>query len=112
MTQYPQQPGYGMAPQHPGSMLKPHRGTVILVLGILGLVVCGICGIVAWVMGNADLREMDSGLMDPAGRGTTQAGKILGMISVGLMALGLVLWLIMMVVGLSAAAAGAAGSGP
>lgn len=101
-----------MPPQHPGSMLKPHRGTVILVLGILGLVVCGICGIVAWVMGNADLREMDAGLMDPAGRGTTQAGKILGMISVGLMALGLVLWLIMMVVGLSAAAAGAAGSGP
>lgn len=101
-----------MPPQHPGSMLKPHRGTLILVLGILGLVVCGICGIVAWVMGNADLREMDAGLMDPAGRGTTQAGKILGMISVGLMALGLVLWLIMMVVGLSAAAAGAAGSGP
>lgn len=112
MTQYPQQPGYGMPPQSPGGMLKPHRGTVILVLGILGLVVCGICGIVAWVMGNADLREMDAGLMDPAGRGTTQAGKILGMISVGLMALGIVLWLVMMVIGLGAAAAGAAGNGP
>ncbi|MCE7972992.1 MAG: DUF4190 domain-containing protein [Leptolyngbya sp. PLA1] len=101
-----------MPPQSPGGMLKPHRGTVILVLGILGLVVCGICGIVAWVMGNADLREMDAGLMDPAGRGTTQAGKILGMISVGLMALGIVLWLVMMVIGLGAAAAGAAGNGP
>lgn len=112
MTQYPQQPGYAVPPQGPGGMLKPHRGTVILVLGILGIVVCGICGIVAWVMGNADLREIDAGLMDPAGRGTTQAGKILGMISVGLMALGIVLWLIMMVIGLGAAAAGAAGNGP
>lgn len=31
-------------------------------------------------MGNADLREMDQGRMDPSGRGLTQAGRILGMI--------------------------------
>ena len=76
--------------------LKPHRGTAILVLGIVGLVVgllgsfcCGIfgiagcvCGIIAWVMGNKDLKEMAAGRMDPSGRGTTQAGKICGIISV------------------------------
>lgn len=27
--------------------MRPHRGTLILVLGILGLVVCVICGIIA-----------------------------------------------------------------
>ncbi len=76
--------------------LTPHRGTAILVLGIVGLVVglfgsfcccifgivgC-ICGIIAWVMANKDLKEMAAGTMDPTGRGTTQAGKICGIISV------------------------------
>ncbi|MBN2182674.1 MAG: hypothetical protein JW715_12250, partial [Sedimentisphaerales bacterium] len=49
--------------------MKPHRGTLILILGILGLVCCVICGIIAWVMGNTDLREIDAGRMDPSGRG-------------------------------------------
>jgi hypothetical protein len=56
--------------------MKPHRGTLILVLGILGLVVCGPLAIVAWVLGSGDLKEMDAGTMDPAGRGNTQAGRI------------------------------------
>jgi hypothetical protein len=73
-------------PQAPGGqLLKPHRGSAVLVLGILGLVVCVICGIIAWVMGNNDLREMAAGTMDASGRGLTQAGKICGMISVLLM---------------------------
>lgn len=69
---------------------KPHRGVMILVFGILGLVCCVIFGIIAWVMGNGDLREMDAGRMDPSGRGLTQAGKICGIISVGLALVGLV----------------------
>lgn len=64
------------------SYTMPHRGTTILVLGILGLVVnCGILGIIAWVMGNNDLRLMASGQMDRAGESTTKAGKICGMVS-------------------------------
>jgi hypothetical protein len=76
--------------------LTPHRGTAILVLGIVGLVIglfgsicCGIfgiagciCGIIAWVMANKDLKEMAAGRMDPSGRGMAQAGKICGIISV------------------------------
>lgn len=62
--------------------LQPHRGAVVLVLGILGIAACFICGIIAWVMGNNDLRQMDAGIMDPSGRGLTQAGKICGMVSV------------------------------
>jgi hypothetical protein len=61
---------------------RPHRGAVVLVLGILGIAVCFICGIIAWVMGKNDLRQMDVGIMDPSGRGLTQAGKICGMVSV------------------------------
>lgn len=80
----------------PSQPLKPHRGTVVLVLGILGIVVCFICGIIAWVMGNGDLREMNAGIMDPSGRGMTQAGKICGMISVILTIVGLCIWLVIM----------------
>jgi hypothetical protein len=59
----------------------PHRGVLILVLGILGWAFgCFLVGAFAWVMGNKDLREMDQGRMDPSGRGLTQAGRILGMI--------------------------------
>jgi hypothetical protein len=62
--------------------LKPHRGGAVLALGVLGLVVCFIMGVIAWVMANNDLREMDAGAMDPAGRSMTQAGKVCGIVSV------------------------------
>jgi len=78
-----------------GQPMRPHRGVMILVFGILGLVCCFIFGIVAWVMGNGDMREMDAGRMDPSGRGLTQAGKICGIISVALAILGIVIGILM-----------------
>ena len=84
--------------------MKPHRGTLILVLGIIGLVVCGPCGIAAWIMGSSDLKEMDAGTMDPAGRGQTQAGKICGMIATILMAVALAGLLLLFVMGMIGAA--------
>jgi hypothetical protein len=80
--------------------LRPHRGGLILALGILGLVCCFICGIIAWVMGSNDLKEMAAGRMDPSGQGMTQAGKICGMISVILQIVGLVIWLLFMSLGI------------
>jgi hypothetical protein len=71
--------------------MKPHRGTLILILGILGLVVCGPLGIAAWVMGSGDLKEIDAGTMDPTGRGATQAGKICGIIATILMIIGVII---------------------
>jgi len=68
--------------------MKPHRGTLILVLGILSLVVCAPLGIVAWVMGNGDLKQIDAGGMDPSGRPLTNAGRICGIIGTILLALG------------------------
>jgi hypothetical protein len=63
--------------------VAPHRGTLILVFGILGLVIypcLTILAPVAWIMGNADIKEIRAGRMDPEGEGTTQAGRILGII--------------------------------
>ncbi len=85
--------------QAPLQSLAPHRGVLILVLGILGIVCCFIFGIIAWVMGNNDLREIDAGRMDPSGRGLTQAGKICGMVGVILTIVGIVIQLIVMLLG-------------
>ncbi len=87
--------------------LRPHRGTLILVLGILSLIICAPLGIFAWVMGNGDLKAMGAGNMDPEGRGLTKIGKILGMIAVILMIVFILLWIVMIVIGVGAAAAGA-----
>ena len=80
--------------------MQTHRGTMILVFGILGLLVCFPFGIVAWVMGNADLKEMDEGIMDPEGRGTTQAGKILGIVATLVTVLGIIIGFLMLAVAL------------
>lgn len=72
---------------------EPHRGTVILVLGIVGLfTVPFILGPIVWIWANADLRKMDDGLMDPEGKGNTQGGKVCGMIAtiLSLVALGFI----------------------
>lgn len=61
--------------------MKPHRGSAVLTLGILGLAVCFILGIIAWIMASQDLDEMRLGQMDPTGEGMTKAGKICGMIA-------------------------------
>jgi predicted Zn finger-like uncharacterized protein len=68
---------------------EPHRGTLILTLGIVSIVssVTGflgliglIMGICTWVMGQRDLKKMQANMMDPQGLGSTQAGWICGII--------------------------------
>jgi hypothetical protein len=68
---------------------RPHRGGLVLTLGILGLVFfpallisLGL-SITALCLANVDLGEMDRGRMDPSGRGATAGGKtcaILGIV--------------------------------
>ena len=78
--------------------MKPHRGVLILVFGILSFVVCQFFGIAAWMMGTNDLEEMASGLMDPSGRDLTNAGRICGMVATGLLILQVVVFIIVMAV--------------
>ena len=83
---------------------RPHRGVLILVFGILGLVLCFPFGIAAWIMGNGDLQEMRAGRMDPTGQGLTQAGRICGIVATALAAIGIVLSLIFIMFGAFAGA--------
>jgi predicted Zn finger-like uncharacterized protein len=65
---------------------EPHRGTLILVLGIVSIIIMVnlglgfVTGIPAWVMGNADMKKIKAGVMDPAGAGQTNAGRIMGVV--------------------------------
>ncbi len=100
MVENSQPPAATAEAQAPVQSVAPHRGVLILILGILGIVCCFICGIIAWVMGNNDMREIDAGRMDPTGRGLTQAGKICGMVGVILSVVVIVINLIFMLLGM------------
>lgn len=84
----------------------PHRGVMILVFGILSFVVCVIFGIAAIIMANSDLREMDSGRMDPEGRQMTTIGRILGIISLVLTAIVVLFYCVIVVAAVGAGAGG------
>jgi hypothetical protein len=77
----------------------PHRGVIILVLGILGLIVCPLIAPVAWIMGKGDLAQIDAGQMDPEGRGMTQAGMIIGIAGTIFLVLSLFVFLLLFVLG-------------
>jgi ABC-type Fe3+ transport system permease subunit len=51
-----------------------------LVLGILGVVLCPLCGPVAWVLGRKAEQEVDASGGRIGGRGLGTAGKILGIV--------------------------------
>jgi hypothetical protein len=76
--------------------LTPHRGTLILILGILalipvhGMALTLVLGPIAWIMGNNDLKEMRAGRMDPEGESQTSTGRICGMIATILGLIGVV----------------------
>jgi hypothetical protein len=73
----------------------PHRGGLILTLGILSIVcnVCLIPGILALALGWPDLKKMDSGQMDREGHGMTLAGVIMGAIMTAMALLVVVFYL-------------------
>jgi predicted Zn finger-like uncharacterized protein len=78
--------------------VEPHRGGLVLALGILGLVLCYFLGPFAWYMGAQDLDKMRRGVMDKSGYGVTQAGYILGIIATILTVIGClfgILWAIL-----------------
>ena len=85
-------------------MQKPHRGIVVLVLslfGILGAVVgflfssvlmlVGLPGLAACIIAFGDLYEMDAGRMDASGRTITKVGLIIAVLGLALMLFALII---------------------
>jgi hypothetical protein len=67
------------APRRGGGGMAPHRGVVVLILSLL-TPCCGICGIVALILGIIDLGKMNKGQMDPSGKGLTTVGVVIAIL--------------------------------
>jgi predicted Zn finger-like uncharacterized protein len=81
-------------PRGPRRDSVPHRGTLVLILGILSIVLFNtgiglILGPIAWILGAKDLKEIREGTMDQAGEGLTRGGMICGIIGTIINALGI-----------------------
>jgi uncharacterized membrane protein YjgN (DUF898 family) len=70
-----------------------------LVLGILGIVVCGLCGPFAWSIGNRVVREIDASGGRWGGRTEANVGRILGIVATALLVLSVLLVFVVFVFG-------------
>jgi TRAP-type C4-dicarboxylate transport system permease small subunit len=87
------------APDHP-------RATTALVLGILGMVACGVLAPFAWSIGKRAVTEIDASQGRLGGRGTANAGYILGVIGSILLGLGILFAVLVLGFGILGLAAG------
>ncbi|HEV7504247.1 MAG TPA: DUF4190 domain-containing protein [Thermoanaerobaculia bacterium] len=88
-------------PPPPPSQYLPQQqstgtnATMSLVLGILGVICCGLIAPFAWYLGSQELKAIQAGSSPPAGDGLAKAGMILGM--VGTLILGMqMIWIFFM----------------
>jgi uncharacterized membrane protein YjgN (DUF898 family) len=108
--QPPGQPPYGSYPPNPyGGVPFPlapdhPQATLVLVLGIVGIVVCGVVAPFAWVMGSRVVKEIDASNGQLGGRSQAQAGRICGIIGTCLIGLGLLAAVAIVVIALVATA--------
>jgi uncharacterized membrane protein YjgN (DUF898 family) len=69
-----------------------NQAITALVLGILGIICCGLLAPIAWYLGNQELMAIREGRSPAAGEGLAKAAKILGIIGTVLLVLSL-LWI-------------------
>lgn len=91
-------------PPPPGGYPPPRqdhpRAVLSMILGILGLVICGVIAPFAWNMGKRTMNEIDASGGHLGGRGMAQAGYIMGIIGTAFLALGILFALIAIPLGI------------
>lgn len=97
----PPGPPAGWAPAPP----RHPQATTVLVLGILGVVACGVLAPIAWYMGSKAMAEIEGNPGAYSGDGEVRAGRILGIVGTVLFALVVVFMIVALVVLLIGAAA-------
>lgn len=86
---YSQQPGFGISPAEVESMRS--NSTIVLILGILGLILIGPFGsIPAWVWGNSIVKKAEAVGVPADVVSSARIGKILGIIGTVLMIIAIV----------------------
>jgi TRAP-type C4-dicarboxylate transport system permease small subunit len=81
-------------PAIPASAQQSSKATMALVLGVLGIICCGLLAPVAWYMANDELKSIDAGRIADSNRGMAQVAKILGIIGTILLGLA-ILWVVL-----------------
>lgn len=83
------QPDYwGSLPEEPtGNPVEHPHATTVLILGVLGLLCCGILGPIAWVMGKRALNQIEWSQGTIGGRSQILVGYVLGIVATVLMVL-------------------------
>lgn len=79
--------GDGVTPQSASS-----QAITALVVGILGVICCGLLAPIAWYLGSQEQKAIREGRSPAAGQGLAQAAVILGIIGTVLLVFGL-LWI-------------------
>lgn len=76
----------------PGASAYPEQSqaTTALVFSILGVLCCGVLGVVGLIIGNNEKQAIAAGRRDPANSGMAQAAFVIGIVGVVIWALGLV----------------------
>ncbi|HEV7786869.1 MAG TPA: DUF4190 domain-containing protein [Thermoanaerobaculia bacterium] len=87
----PPPPSQYLAPQQSPST----NAIVSLVLGILGVICCGLMAPIAWYIGSQELKAIQAGSSPAAGDGLARAGMILGIVGTILFGLSLI-WIFFM----------------
>jgi hypothetical protein len=72
------EPSYQTPP--PGGGQGKSQATLILILGIVGIICCNLLGPVAWYMGAKELKAIREGSLPATNEGMAKAGWILGII--------------------------------
>jgi hypothetical protein len=80
-----------MLPQQSAST----NATVSLILGILGVICCGLMAPIAWYIATQELKAIQAGMSPAAGEGFAKAGMILGIVGTIILCLSL-LWIFFM----------------
>jgi hypothetical protein len=94
------QPGY--QPYGPQQQDHP-QATLAMILGIVGVVVCGLTAPFALVIGRRAMNEIDASGGTLGGRGMAQAGFILGIIGSVFLVLGLLYLIVVVIVAVASA---------
>jgi hypothetical protein len=69
--------------------IKPHRGGILMLMGIVGLAI-PFLGFVVWIVASKDLAEMNVRRRDSGGRFFTEGARLVGV-------LGTALWLVLVI---------------
>jgi hypothetical protein len=74
-------------PSQPQPQSSSTQAIVSLILGILGIVCCGVLAPIAWYIGSQEIKAIREGRSAVAGEGLAKAGMILGIIGTILLVL-------------------------